>query len=402
VAEHEGHIYVDLARDDGLVVKVEPDGYRLITDPPVRFIRGSRGPLPLPEAGGTLADFQRHFNLSAQDVVRVVAFMIGTFNVYGSYPLLFILGEQGSAKSTLADLILALIDPPKGVKSARFSFTRDEKDLHVAAKGARVLCFDNISHLSAPEADALCRMATGAASSGRKLYTDDEETRIVVVRPVIATAIGLPSARGDLLSRSIVVRTLPVTARRSEEAVMEAFDRDQRKLLGFLLDCASAALKNRTAVRDAVKRGEISLPRMGDFGQFVEGASDLLGLKRGEFSTILQGEQGDLQVDAAQTHPVGSALLQFFSAADAKPIRGPAREVLALIRPSATSDRVWPAPGKLRNELTRIAEGLRKLGIEFQASAPGGRDHVINYQIWTTSAFRPEAPRRSAATGYPF
>lgn len=394
IGAHDGRIYVDLGRSDGSVVEVRSDGWSIVAGTAVRFIRGSRGELPLPTRDGKFADFQRHFNLAATDLLRAVAFMVGTFNPFGSYPILFVCGEQGTTKSTLADMVVALTDPPHGFKSARFSFTRDEKDLHVAAKGARVLCFDNVSSVSASDGDALCRMSTGAASSSRKLYTDDEETRIVVHRPVIATSIGVPSSRADLLSRSIVVRTLPVATRRTEIAVMSDFEAKRPQLFGFLLDCVSAALRNRAAVERAVNDGKIALPRMGDFGQFVEGACKLLGLQPGEFSAIIEGEQNDLQVDAAQTHTVGSALIEYFSRPGSAQILGPAREVLDLLRPCSPEGRVWPAANKLRTELTRIAPGLRKLGIEFEAGQPGGRDHVISFRVWTTSTFNPAGQSR--------
>lgn len=389
VAEHNECVYIDLGQQYGSAVQIDQVGWRVVTNPPVRFVRGSRGAMPLPEPGGTITDFEKHFNLSPYDVVRTVSFMIGTFNMTGSYPILFIEGEQGTCKSTLADMIVALTDPPTGVKSARFSFTRDEKDLHIAAKGSRVLYFDNISNIKAQEADALCRMATGAASSSRKLYTDDEEARLVVVKPVIATSIGLPSSRADLLSRCLRVRTEPVKTRRTEKAVMRDFEKDRPKLLGFLFDCVSEALRNREEVEGAVDRGEIALPRMGDFGQFVEGAAVKLGLERGQFSQMVEREQGELQADSAFTHPVGAALFAYFSRTDAAPINGSAGKVLELLRSQSPYESWWPAANKFRNELTRIAAGLRELGIEFEVSEAGGRDHVMRFRIYVTSAFTP-------------
>src|SRR5262245_19016177 len=55
VAELVSCIYLDLARPDWSVVEVGPDGWRLLSDPPVRF-RRTKGTLPLPEPvrGGTL------------------------------------------------------------------------------------------------------------------------------------------------------------------------------------------------------------------------------------------------------------------------------------------------------------------------------------------------------------
>lgn len=270
-AEVEGCIYVDLGRADGKAVAVTAEGWELVSNPPVRFVRGSRGELPEPLDGGNLSDFARHLNLPAADVVRAVAFMIGTFNDTGSYPILFVEGEQGTGKSVLADMIVGCTDAPLTPKGARLSFNADEGDFHLNARRARVLFFDNISNFSQDAADGLCRMATGAGSQRRKLYTDDEESRVVVIRPVVVTCIGLPSSRADLLSRALRVNAQPVTHRRSEATIWNAFDADRPKLLGFLFTCVSAALRNRDRIAQAVMDRRIGLPRMGDFAQFVEG-----------------------------------------------------------------------------------------------------------------------------------
>ena len=170
---------------------------------------------------------------------------------------------------------------------------------------------------------------------------------------------------------------------------MRDFEKDWPKLLGFLFDCVSEALRNREEVEEAVDRGEIALPRMGDFGQFVEGAAAKLGLERGQFSQMVGQEQGELQADSAFTHPVGAALFSYFSRTDAAPINGSASKVLELLRSQSSYQSWWPAANKFRNELTRIAAGLRELGIEFDVNEAGGRDHVMRFHIYVTSAFTP-------------
>src|SRR5262249_26153227 len=47
IAEHAGHIYLDLADEHWRAVEIGPDGWRVIGRPPVRF-RRSAGMLPLP------------------------------------------------------------------------------------------------------------------------------------------------------------------------------------------------------------------------------------------------------------------------------------------------------------------------------------------------------------------
>lgn len=48
VAEHEGAIYVDLADERWRAVRIDSSGWRVVSDPPVKFVR-AKGMLPLPE-----------------------------------------------------------------------------------------------------------------------------------------------------------------------------------------------------------------------------------------------------------------------------------------------------------------------------------------------------------------
>src|SRR5215510_9846630 len=55
VAEHEGHIYVDLADEHWRAVEIGPDGWRVIGCPPVRFRRPAGIlPLPAPHQGASI------------------------------------------------------------------------------------------------------------------------------------------------------------------------------------------------------------------------------------------------------------------------------------------------------------------------------------------------------------
>src|SRR5207253_6266181 len=99
VAEHGGHIYLDLADDCWRAVEIGPGGWRVIGSPPVRF-RRSAGmlPLPVPQPGGSIEALVPLLNLASHnDLVLVVMWLLATLRSTGPYPLLAISGEQGSA-----------------------------------------------------------------------------------------------------------------------------------------------------------------------------------------------------------------------------------------------------------------------------------------------------------------
>src|SRR5262245_57169333 len=112
VAEHAGHIYLDLADDRWRAVEIGREGWRVIECPPVRFRRPAGIlPLPVPQQGASIEAFNPFLNLSSQnDFVLIVAWLLAALRPGGPYPVLVISGEQGSAKTILSKLLKALID----------------------------------------------------------------------------------------------------------------------------------------------------------------------------------------------------------------------------------------------------------------------------------------------------
>jgi hypothetical protein len=146
IAEHAGHIYLDLADEHWRAVDIGADGWRVIASPPVRFRRpAGMLPLPVPERGGSIEALNSFLNLaSGNDFVLVVAWLLAALRSRGPYPLLAISGEQGSAKTVLSKLLKALIDPNTAPVRA---LSREERELMIAANNGHLLAFDNLSGL---------------------------------------------------------------------------------------------------------------------------------------------------------------------------------------------------------------------------------------------------------------
>jgi hypothetical protein len=90
LAEHAGHIYLDLADECWRAVDIGPDGWRVIGSSPVRFRRtAGMLPLPLPQGGGSIEELASFLNLpSRNDFVLVVAWILATLRAGGPYPCL--------------------------------------------------------------------------------------------------------------------------------------------------------------------------------------------------------------------------------------------------------------------------------------------------------------------------
>lgn len=152
-AEHGGRYFLDLADSDWRVVDISPGGWRIIADPPIKFLR-PRGlmPLPAPVAGCSIANLRPFVNVADDgDCVLIWSWLLAAFRPVGPYPVLALYGEHGSAKSTTARVLRSLIDPNRSPLRAA---PRDTHELMIQAQNAHLLCLDNLSSVPQNLSDA--------------------------------------------------------------------------------------------------------------------------------------------------------------------------------------------------------------------------------------------------------
>ena len=244
LAKHEGAIYLDLCDEEWRAVKVTAEKWEIITNPPVKFIRpvGTR-PLPLPVRDGDILELRRFVNVETDDDFRLtVAWLLCAFRPGYPHAVLVLNGEQGSAKSTTARVLRAIVDP--NVAAIR-NAPREKRDLIAAARNGHVIALDNLTHIPEWLADGLCCLATGIGFGSRQLYTDTDEMLIEACCPIIL--IGIPDliTRADLGNRALVVTLPPIPAgRRLPEKVFRTeFESARPRILGALLDALACGLR---------------------------------------------------------------------------------------------------------------------------------------------------------------
>jgi hypothetical protein len=148
VAGLDGALYVDLVDNEWNVVEITSRGWSVVQNPPVRFCRfPGMKPLPMPQRDGSIDILRRYLNVSREeDFVLVVSWLVAALHHDGPYPIIVLLGEQGTAKSTTTKILRALVDPNT---SPIRSIPREERDLQIAAKHAHTTA----SVASRPAAD---------------------------------------------------------------------------------------------------------------------------------------------------------------------------------------------------------------------------------------------------------
>lgn len=358
VASHNGKIYIDLGNADWEAVEVDSAGWRIVKTPPVAFRRSrATAELPRPTQGSSLDAIRDMINIDPNDWPLVGTWLLAVLQPTGPYPVLCLVGEQGSAKSTTVRTLKELVDP--SVAGLRGQ-PEDIRDLMIAANNNWLLAYDNISYLSNDISDALCRLSTGGGYAKRSLYTDDEEFIIDATRPVVMNGITEIINRPDLLDRAILIE-LPIVSsekRQPEREYWAKFEEQRPALFGALLDALSFALGSLPFVQ--LER----LPRMADFAKLGTAAWGMFCPDGDKTFVDLYGvnrEQGTEGV--VESSPL-TGLLKSLVAIDGK-WTGTPTELLEKLEQIATDRQKeakgWPAaPNKLTAELKRLAPSLRQ------------------------------------------
>jgi hypothetical protein len=372
LAEQNGSIYLDLGDPGWRQVEITASDWLVLDQPTVRFRRPrGLGSLPIPVRGGTLDDLRPFLNVSDDDWLLVKSWLVAMFRPGRPYPVLNLLGPQGSGKSTDARVLRRLMDPNTVELRGQ---PRDLRDLAIAASNAHVLALDNLTFIHDWLSDGICRIATGGGFATRELYSDGEEALFNFIRPVIVTGIGELAVRGDLLDRSILVYLPTITEgdRQDEERFWADFDQARSHLLGAVLDAVSMALDRLPAVQPN------KLPRMADFARWMAAAAPALGTDEAKLLAIYERNREQAHDIAVEASPVASAIIRFME--QQQRWDGTATKLLdeledgtyAYVSEATMRRKVWPkGPNALSNALRRLQPNLLGAGIsvEFDRSS---------------------------------
>lgn len=300
-----GKTYLDLGDSTWRAVEVDACGWRIVSNPPVRFRRpDGMLPLPVPLDGGTLGDLFAFINITDPvDRVLVMSWAVASFDIASPQPVLVLTGRKGSAKTTVTRFLGQLLDP-SALKSRMLP--RENKDFFIAADKRHILCFDNTSAMPDATSDIICQLVTGGGFGTRGLYTNGEEFQIEAMGSVILNGIENVVTRQDLADRSIVINLPTITneARRTEQEYWSAFDLSHSRMLGLVLDGVVAAFRNLPTL------SETAYPRMADFAKFCTAAESAYW-PSGTFKAAYRQNIAGVVDETLEADPVATALISF-------------------------------------------------------------------------------------------
>jgi len=366
-AWHEGVLYYELR--PGKVVRVGPGGWTFEANPPVLFRHYvNLKALPDPEAGGSLDVLDRLVNLKSERDRRLFkAYLVTLPLEHVGRPIFNASGAMGSGKTTIQRLIKRLLDPT-APETVRF----DPRDFLQKAMHAYIVMLDNQNTIPEWAADTLCRLVTGEADSKRRLYTDDEDFIIELRRAALLNGINVPTDRGDVLDRSLVVdlERIPDGERKTEEQIWELFAREQPRLLGALFDTLAKAIALKASIKLSRR------PRLADWGEFAAAVYEVMGWGAETF-LIDWDEVVRVQNQATlDGSPVAQAIIKFMEdreeyTATSSEMHSKLKIVAAQLGVDVERDKAWPKSARwLWRRIKEVLSLLVAAGIE----ASRGRD----------------------------
>lgn len=375
VAEHKGAVIVNLADEQGRVVVIDGQEYAILSSSPVNFIESPMmGELPEPRvavANATRSLFGQ-LGLEGENMAGVIAYLLNCLNPKGPYFALMVVGEQGSGKSVLCQLIKRIIDPSP---VSRMQMPKNIQDLMIHAKNGHLLLYDNLTGMPAEMADAFCVLATGGGYASRQLYTDSDIHVLEAMRPVILNGINEVTKRPDLLERCIYIQlpTLPKGSRKTEKEIEEIISDLLPPVLDELYKAVSTALRNREHVDVP------SAIRMADAAHWIAAAEAAMGYAEGELVDFIEAGQQDLVLQTTVNDPLCLAL----KAVAARGIfDGRMDQLFAEVHSTVENKRILPqSASALSNAITRHRQAYEKAGLSISPVKRNKKGSFIRIEL---------------------
>jgi hypothetical protein len=373
--------YYDLTNNnESSVIKITPEGWSIENISPILF-RRYKNQLPQvnPQSSFSMVDdkddkiFDKFIDLlnvkDGDNKLLLKCYIVSLFIPDITKPILMLHGEQGSAKSTLQELIRMLVDPSNVLT---LTFPRDINELIQKLSHNYITYFDNVSSIKEWISDQLCRGVTGSGFSKRQLYTDDEDIIYNFKRCIGFNGINLGATKADLLDRGLIIQLERILKdkRRKLEDIFNEFEILKPELLGYIFNILVNVLQVK-------QKGGITIPdglnRMADFEEYAEIISRCMGYQENEFLRVYQNNIG-VQIDEAiAASPLSLAVVELMNSLEDDELwSGTATELSEVLNDIAETKlkisiqkiQSWPkSPNYLSRRLNEVKTNLREKGI---------------------------------------
>ena len=246
-------LYVDSCDDDNTIIEVSKRGVRAVhvnekSGLPFRFLRAQdSAALPIPESvqleklSSRSNELWQFMNVPSNMRIPLLGYIVDAMMPHTHHPILNLVGEPGSGKSSLLLMIRKLIDP---LSIPLTGAPRNKQDLQAKCSFNYYTDLDNISNLKGME-DSLCIGADNKVWTDRTYHTNDGKTTMfgggpVGVSTISPTLFMQPDSRKRLLT--IHVRP-PVNGWKDNDKLEEDFDAALPRVYSAILALVSEVLR---------------------------------------------------------------------------------------------------------------------------------------------------------------
>ena len=351
-------IFHDLGDSDRKIVVISASGWQVTQDVSVFFWRPKAlHAVPEPVRGGSIEELREFINCPDDSAwILIVSFLLYCFIPTTPHPILMLEGEEGSCKTWLARLLRLIVDP-NGALTRRPP--RNEEDLSLFALNSHLPCIDNVAGIEEWLSDGLCAISTGNGWGRRAKFTDEAESVVNVVRPVIMTGLGGLHGKSDLMDRTIklVLQRIPPGKRQTEADLAKAFEEARPRILGAIYDVLAVGLANRGKVELPA-----DLPRMSDFARFICECEPALPWKQGQFIEAFRNHRIDQVLSVLESNSLADAIRNLMTFQNRW--EGTATQLHDRLSEFSGSRGKIPGPLQLKPAVLKLRPHLRYLGIE--------------------------------------
>jgi hypothetical protein len=313
-------------RSTGPAVHISANGVVLSDDPEGYFLATPADELAYPvdvDLDGSRDDLEQlaaAFHLSETELIMCEGWLICALAGLQT-PILFMRAPAGTGKTTLARLLLSIVEPlcPELDLSKRQN--QDMRELTHALRNTQALLIDNVSKLDSNLEDQLAKMVTGYTTPLRILYTDTVDS-VRLRRALIITTTGYDVYKGDLAQRMIVAS--PTTEQQfkwlPDSVATERFGRFIPRIRGYIFGRLAEFYKQRPSIDvDAIRF------RIGDLGLVLAA----LGYDTTELARREAASKSEI---IAQDDPWLEALVAMWKDEDSEMFFKPTSEILKWMR----------------------------------------------------------------------
>ena len=298
-----GVIAVDMCNDAGECYVITKDGWTVTTDPgdDVVFIRGENSrALPNAVRGGDIGRIWEVANVPEESRPLIVCNWHTAMQRGADHPIISLVGQAGSAKTSLSAILSYLLDPTEGegFDSMPIALPEDPADIYAVASSQYFIPFDNVDSMTKQQQTAMSIIATGGTYKKRELYSNGRVYQASVRGCLLLASIDLGKVKPDFMDRVITVEIEPIPGGvfRDRAEVKAAFDAMHGEVLGGLFDQAVSVLGVYDQVQKNMQQQKIRTSRLSTFSYTLASLDSLYGTSA--FPQFMQ-EQASRQAESA-------------------------------------------------------------------------------------------------------